>query len=149
MKTKNWLLLIVIPFLWTACNNDDVTTITEEKTQVKTFAQRTAGNNPYNVENMKLAYQYLIEQGRLKPEMFREFEIRTTHKYVKLKPATLDEEDQIAADTTFISLDYPLDLDLDEKYFENRPELEEGKIPEYFSSLKVNQKLPIEEIQSL
>ena len=42
MKTKNWLLLIVIPFLWTACNNDDATTITEEKTQIKTFAQRTA-----------------------------------------------------------------------------------------------------------
>lgn len=29
MKTNNWLLLIVIPFLWTACNNDDVTTIHE------------------------------------------------------------------------------------------------------------------------
>lgn len=46
MKTNNWLLLIVIPFLWTACNNDDVTTTTEETTTEKTFAQKIAGNNP-------------------------------------------------------------------------------------------------------
>src|SRR5690606_2984058 len=68
-------------------------------------------------------------------------EVRTTHKYVKLQPITLEEEDQINADTTFIGLDYPLDVDLPESYFEDRGVLEEGQIPEYYSSLKINQKI--------
>lgn len=141
MKKLNWLLITAITLLWVACSQDDVATATEETTPEKTLAQRTAGNNPYNVDNMKLAYQYLIEQGRLNPKMFPGFEVRTTHKYVKLKPATLEEEDQIAADTTFIALDYPLDVDLPETYFEERGELEEGQIPEYYSDLKLNQKI--------
>lgn len=140
MKKLNWLLITAITLLWVACSEDNIATTTEETIPEKTLAQRTAGNNPYNVDNMKLAYQYLIEQGRLNPEMFPGFEVRTTHKYVKLKPATLEEEDQLAADTTFIALDYPLDVDLPETYFEDRGELEEGQIPEYYSSLKVNQK---------
>lgn len=141
MKKINWLLLIAISLLWAACSKDDVAEAATETTKELTLAQRTAGNNPYNVENMKLAYQYLIEQGRLNPGMFPGFEVRTTHKYVKLKPATLEEEDQINADTTFIALDYPLDVDLPESYFEERGELEEGQIPEYYSSLKVNQTI--------
>lgn len=90
---------------------------------------------------MQLAYEYLVQQGRLKPEMFPEFYIRPTHEYVKLKPGTFEEEDQINADTTFIALDYPLDVDLPESYFEERSELQEGQIPEYYSSIKINQNI--------
>lgn len=136
-----WLLLIAIPFLWAACTKDDVVGQATSTPTELTFEQRTAGNNPYNVENMKLAYQYLVEQGRLNRALFPDFKITATHNYMKLKPSTLEEEDQINADTTFIALDYPLDLDLGERYFESRPALEEGQIPEYYSSLKVNQSI--------
>lgn len=106
-----------------------------------TFEQRIAGNNPYNVNNMELAYQYLVQQGRLQPAMFPDFHVRPTHKYMKLTPTTLDEEDQINADTTFIALDYPLDVDLPETYFEERGELQEGQIAQYYTSLKTNQNI--------
>lgn len=141
MKKINWLLLIAIPLLWAACSKDDVAGAATETTKELTLAQRTAGNNPYNVHNMELAYQYLIQKGRLQPGMFPEFHIRPTHKYVKLKPENIEEEDQINADTTFIALDYPLDVDLPESYFEERGELQEGQIPEYYSSLKINQNI--------
>lgn len=140
MKKLNWAFILLVLTTLFACANDEQF-LEQEKTPQKTLAQRTAGNNPYNLDNMRLAYQYLIEQGRLNPEMFPGFEVRTTHKYVKLQPITLEEEDQINADTTFIALDYPLDVDLPESYFEDRGELEEGQIPEYYSSLKINQKI--------
>ncbi len=141
MKKINWVLLIAIPLLWAACSKDDVAEAATETTKELTLAERTAGNNPYNVNNMQLAYDYLVQQGRLQPGMFPDFLIRPTHKYVKLKPETLEEEDQINADTTFIALDYPLDIDLPESYFEERGELQEGQIPEYYSSLKINQNI--------
>ena len=137
----NWLLLIAISLLWAGCSNEDVAETAKETTKEMSFEQRIAGNNPYNVNNMELAYQYLVQQGRLNPAMFPDFHIRPTHKYVKLKPATLEEEDQMLADTTFIALDYPLDVDLPESYFEERGELQEGQIPEYYSSLKTDQKI--------
>lgn len=90
---------------------------------------------------MQLAYQYLIEQGRLQPDMFPEFHIRPTHKYIKLKPSNIEEEDQILSDSTFVTLDYPMDLDLPESYFETRPELAEGEFSEYYSSIKFNQNI--------
>lgn len=127
--------------MWAACSKDDVAGAATETTKELTLAQRTAGNNPYNVHNMQLAYDYLVQQGRLQPDMFPDFHVRPTHKYVKLKPENIEEEDQINADTTFIALDYPLDIDLPESYFEERGELEEGQIPEYYSSLKVNQTI--------
>jgi len=90
---------------------------------------------------MQLAYDYLVQQGRLQPGMFPEFHIRPTHKYVKLKPETFEEEDQINADTTFIALDYPLDVDLPESYFEERAPLPEGQIAEYYTDLEINQNI--------
>lgn len=141
MKKINWLLLIAILFLWAACSKDDVAGAATETTKELTLAQRTAGNNPYNVHNMQLAYQYLIEQGRLQPEMFPEFHIRPTHKYIKLKPTNIEEEDQILSDSTFITLDYPMDLDLPESYFDNRPELAEDEFSEYYSSIQYNQNI--------
>lgn len=141
MKKINWLLLATISLFWAACTNDDVTSATTETNKELTFAQRTAGNNPYNVHNMELAYQYLIQQGRLQPEMFPDFHIRPTHKYIKLKPINIEEEDQILSDSTFITLDYPMDLDLPESYFDERPELAEDEFSEYYSSIKYDQNI--------
>ena len=88
-----------------------------------------------------MAYDYLVKEGRLNPEMFRDFSIKATHNYLKLKPATIEEEDLILADTTYIALDYPLDVDLPESYFERRGELAEGVIPEYYTSVKLGAKI--------
>lgn len=147
-KIKLTLLFIAFTALFYSCEKDDFNEI--ENTPI---SQISLSKNPYSLDNMKIAYQYLIEQGRLDPKMFRDFKVRATHNYVKLRPATLEEEDLIAADTTFIAFDYPLDVDLPESYFEERKELEEGKIPEYYSSLKLNQKIAytgsIEQIEEM
>lgn len=136
MKKINYLLWAFVFALTTACTKEDVNTVELTDIEEMSFTKMTEGNNPYSVGNMQLAYQYLVQQGRLNPELFPGFHIRTTHKYLKLTPATLEEEDQILADTTYIALDYPLDLDLPEDYSENRPELGEDEIPEYYTSVR-------------
>lgn len=144
MKKINLLLFIACSFLIASCADDALDSVKDNgviNSENGSFERMTEGNNPYSVDNMKLAYQYLIEQGRLNPENFPGFEIKPTHKYIKLNPSTLEEEDQIAADTTFIALDYPLDLDLPETYFEERGTLEEDQIPEYYSSIKMDQHI--------
>lgn len=141
MKKIYGLLLIAIPLLWSACSKDDMTDVEINNVEEVSFAQRTSSNNPYNVYNMQMAYDYLVKEGRLNPEMFRDFSIKATHNYLKLKPATIEEEDLILADTTYIALDYPLDVDLPESYFERRGELAEGVIPEYYTSVKLGQKI--------
>src|SRR5690606_39397170 len=105
MKKLNWAFMLLVLTTLFACANDEQF-LEQEKTPQKTLAQRTAGNNPYNLDNMRLAYQYLIEQGRLNPEMFPGFEVRTTHKYVKLQPITLEDRKSTRLNSSHVKNSY-------------------------------------------
>ncbi|MCF6361519.1 MAG: hypothetical protein L3J29_12255, partial [Cyclobacteriaceae bacterium] len=62
--------------------------------------------NPYTVENMKIAHANLTKNGRSGAN------IRTTHLYLKFNPQNEEELDLLKADTTLEWYDYPLDYEM-------------------------------------
>ncbi len=65
--------------------------------------------NAYSVANMRKAFESLApeDRGGLSIE-----DIRTSHYYVKFRPANYDELDRIKQDTTLILYDIPLDYEI-------------------------------------
>lgn len=68
--------------------------------------------NPYSVENMRLALRELQEEGVLKSGTVSETDIQTTHLYVRFLPADDEEMDIIKSDTTLVFYDHPLDFEI-------------------------------------
>ncbi|WP_167604675.1 hypothetical protein [Maribellus sediminis] len=64
--------------------------------------------NPYSVENMKIAYENLQTENKLKSGL----EIEATHFYVRFRPKNTKELDLITRDTTLYIYDYPLDVEI-------------------------------------
>lgn len=73
-----------------------------------------------------------------------EFEINSSHIYIRFSPQTKEQENILLADTSIYFFDYPLDYKFNEGFLENRPELPEGKYPEYWTSLKIGKSLPLD-----
>ena len=69
-------------------------------------------------------------------------DIQTTHFYVKFTPADEDQLRLIKQDSTILVTDYPLDVEFSESWHENRPDLPEGQLPEYFTSIPVSRSIP-------
>lgn len=68
--------------------------------------------NPYSVENMKVAYTTLKSGGIGEKS---DIEIKATHFYVRFLPKDFDELDSLERDTTLILFDYPLDRKITKK----------------------------------
>ncbi len=71
-------------------------------------------------------------------------EISASHYYVKFKPETEEQEGIIKQDTTMFLSDYPLDWEFIDDYLDNRPELPDGKFPEYWVAVPIDKILPSE-----
>jgi len=69
-------------------------------------------------------------------------EIKASHYYVKFLPESDEQEGFLKSDTTMELFDYPLDWEFTDKYLENRPPIEEGKYPTYYTAVPVNKNLP-------
>ncbi len=68
--------------------------------------------NPYSVKNMKKALANL-RKSKLGAKMATDdFEIITTHLYVKFSPTTEQELDNLMVDSTLVLYDYPLDYEI-------------------------------------
>lgn len=100
--------------------------------------------NPYSVKNMKKAYQQLSPQTRAEA---KDFEISTTHLYVKFFPQTEEEVSILKVDTTINLYSYPLDYEiLEEKETENiylDHTLFEDKPIAYYAAVKIDKLLPL------
>lgn len=69
--------------------------------------------NPYSVENMKRALYELKSSNTLKSSSLDEdFEIETTHLYVRFLPKNEEELDLLKQDTLLHFYDYPLDYEI-------------------------------------
>ncbi len=68
--------------------------------------------NPYSVENMKKALQALRPENQLKSVAIEDFEIETTHLYVRFLPDNEEQFDVLKKDTLLDLFDYPLDYEI-------------------------------------
>ena len=109
--------------------------------------------NPYSLKNMQKALENVKTKIKTKTikvkgnssqrleELIEEFEIGTSHYYVKLTPQNAAEEDAITADSSMYVFDYPLDYEFTDEYLDNRvPDAD--SIPEYYTSVPVGFELP-------
>ncbi|MCK4662900.1 MAG: hypothetical protein KAT68_08550 [Bacteroidales bacterium] len=66
--------------------------------------------NPYSIENMQIAYDNLKQKrSDFKPE----FQVKTSHLYVRFLPRDEKELDLLKQDTTLELFDYPLDYEIE------------------------------------
>ena len=153
MKHKNsyrLLILILIGILIYSCQNED-DFLENPQTEISSidYSQGTKKlENPYTVENMQKAFENIKTKLNSKQisakstSSVSNLEITASHYYIKFKPETEEQEGIIKRDTTMILSDYPLDYEFTDKYLDNRPELPEGKFPEYWLAVPIDKTLP-------
>ncbi len=94
--------------------------------------------NPYTVENMRKAQENLRTRGQSS-----EFNVRTTHLYLKFNPQDEEELDLLKSDTTLELYDYPLDYEIEEGSVSyHDPKKPIGKPTYQYVAVKVDKKLP-------
>jgi hypothetical protein len=109
--------------LLTACNNEpsleqDSLTITREKDYYLKLGQKL--ENPYSVTTMKKALE-IVKSKMVVSESAKsasEFDIETSHLYVKIEPKDVSEETLLKKDTTQFFFDYPLDYEFPQEVSE-------------------------------
>nr|WP_314495628.1 hypothetical protein [uncultured Chryseobacterium sp.] len=95
--------------------------------------------NPYSTENMIKAFKTLKDKN---PEYgFGEFNVRTTHQYLKFTPSNEEEESLLKSDSTIHYFDYRLDADYKKEYLENRV-TDNDSIPVYYTAVPLGKTLP-------
>lgn len=121
-RLLNSFLLGLSLIMITSCNNDpdisESTTTAREKESCLKLGKKL--ENPYSVKNMKRALDSI--KGKMKTSKFakgaNEFDIETSHLYVKIEPKNEVEEALLKSDTTQIFFDYPLDYEFPEEVSE-------------------------------
>lgn len=150
------VLLTMIGILMYSCQNDD-DFLENQQSDDPILVDYSKGakklENPYTVENMKEAFGNVTKKlnntlgvstssTKFTTNSVPNLEIKASHYYIKFKPQTEEQEGIIKRDTTMFLSDYPLDWEFTDEYLSNRPELPEGKFPEYWVAVPVNKNLP-------
>lgn len=146
----NKLLMLLVSVLLFSCNENEFNenqTITKSNINYKEFSRVFSEDslvleNPYSVKNMKLALTNL--KNRNKESIYlnqNNFEINTSHLYVKFKPRNEDEEGLLKSDSTIHLFDYRLDVEYKEGYLNNRKS-EIDSIPDYYTAISVDKEIP-------
>ena len=83
--------------------------------------------NAYSVENMRKAYESLKKQGKIKPVLSEEIDIKANCLYVRFLPQNRADLNVLWSDTTLELFDYPLDYEIKEEgcYYRD-PNIPEG-----------------------
>ena len=145
------LTLILLGLLIYSCQNeDDVTSQTEEQINLneqdglKKMVLGKKLENPYSVENMRKALKNLQKSSSTANKgLSNDFEITTTHLYIRFKPKDEEELNLLQKDTTLILFDHPLDYEISEEgdFFQD-PDIPD-ELPTYqYTSVEVDKKLP-------
>jgi len=162
---KKWhlILFLILGVTIYSCQKDDFLNFQDESliendksNQLKSsenFKGAKKLKNPYSLKNMQKALENVkknIKSKKIKvkgkssqrlEESIIDFEIGTSHYYVKLTPQNADEENVIKSDTTMHVFDYPLDYEFTDEYLDNRTP-DADSIPEYYTSVPVDAVLP-------
>ena len=149
-QSLRFLALTLIGILVYSCQNDDdfLENPQNEVTTIDYSQGAKKLENPYTVENMKKAFENIKTKLNSKQisakstSSVSNLEITASHYYIKFKPETEEQEGIIKRDTTMILSDYPLDWEFTDEYLDNRPELPEGKFPEYWIAVPIDKTLP-------
>lgn len=101
-------------------SNEKVDTSTTARDKDYLLKLGTKLENPYSVANMRKALDSV--KGNMKTSKaskmsstLSDFDIETSHLYVKIEPATEQEELKLKKDSTQIFFDYPLDYEFSDQ----------------------------------
>lgn len=147
MKNKRYyqFLIIILFFgiVFQSCDRDDDFTNPEESLKLSTSTSAQSSKeinekgarklkNPYALKNMQKAWENIkkkmydktikakgIDAQRLEEGVI-DYELTTTHYYVVLRPANVDQEAIIKKDPNMHVFDYPLDYEFTDEYLDNR-----------------------------
>lgn len=163
-KKLQLILLLSFGIIIYSCHKDDdfltnqntsseVSSKSELSNKNESFKGAKKLKNPYALKNMqkalenikkKLATKEIKTKGdnaaRLE-EGVLDFELSTSHYYVKLIPQNAEEESLLKADPSILAFDYPLDYEFTDEYLDNRTP-DNDSIPEYYTSIVLGQELP-------
>jgi hypothetical protein len=99
--------------------------------------------NPYSVENMKKAYQNIINRNSLKSGSISDDSITTTHLYVRFLPKDSGDFNFISSDTSLVLFDYPLDYEIvDYGYYYHDPEIPDSELTWLYTVVKPDYQFP-------
>ncbi len=121
-------------------NSTNSTVASEEKGVATQLGEKL--DNPYSVANMKKALANLRKSKLNAKIVADDFEITTTHLYVKFTPKNEEELDLIKSDTTLVLYDYPLDYEVavSGDYYRD-PNISEDQPTPLYCSVKVDAQL--------
>ena len=150
-QMKKIFILLLLSILF-SCVQDDLTnkTINDEleNGSNEIFPIEFKINNPYDVNIMRAAMdtiRYKVKKGiynLILPENNTDstlinFQINPSHTYIQYTPNSEEELAILKRDSTLVLSDYPLDYDLPDSYFVDRPEPSPGSLPVYYTAVKV------------
>jgi hypothetical protein len=141
MNTKHLLVVALLGVvLFTSCNKEEILS-NEPGTQEMTRLGKQL-ENPYSVENMRIALENL-QNSNDNNRMGDGIEVITTHLYLKFKPQNEDELSLLQQDSTLNLYTYPLDYELLDGVEDYRdPEVLEDQPTYQYCAVPVDKALP-------
>lgn len=138
------LVLLILPFLFFACSNDDLETNNNfsNKSEVISEDEIVLGNklpNPYSVTNMERALEALGSTGANTEGV----EITTTDLYVRFLPADTSQLEILYSNEGIAFFDYPLDYEIAKEgsYYKD-PSIPEGNYSWLYTTVPVGFNFP-------
>jgi hypothetical protein len=118
LKIKTLLLLALLSLI-ASCNNDPISTEETSSVREKDYYLKLGEKleNPYSVKNMRRALDSVKAKMTISKtaKSTSDFDIETSHLYVKIEPKNATEEALVKKDTSQNFFDYPLDYDFSEE----------------------------------
>jgi len=119
LRILNYCFLGLSLVLMASCNNDPISTEETSAVREKDYYLKLGKKleNPYSLKNMKRALDSVKSKMTISKtaKSTSDFDIETSHLYVKIEPKNATEEALMKKDTSQNFFDYPLDYDFSEE----------------------------------
>ncbi|NBS20078.1 MAG: hypothetical protein EBS74_09915, partial [Flavobacteriia bacterium] len=164
-RTPNLLLALMLVVCFNSCEKEDeffvedTPALVEQQNrpdEITKLGEQLV--NPYSVENMKKALNYMLEevgtsknqQARFFEQSASQMEIKETDLYVRFLPKDSLELNVLEKDSTLILYDHPLDYEIEEQgdYYHD-PDLAEDQITWQYTVVKPDYTFPEVEYEIL
>lgn len=144
-KIKNLLLLALLSLI-ASCNNDPISTEETSTVREKDYYLKLGKKleNPYSVKNMKRALDSVKAKMTISKtaKSTSDFDIETSHLYVKIEPKTKEEETLLKKDTAQILFEYPLDYEFPDEISESIGVKDTASVGTYYVSVPKDHVFP-------
>lgn len=154
MQLRTLLLIFSLTIVFQSCVKDDdfVKGIeTDNNLTEKTPFSGKLLQNPYEISNIKKAYQKVIKQmadgnmtsgkGFSLSAKGDSSDIAPNYIYVRFDPKNAKQEQRLKEKKRFTVIDYPLEYENPEDYRRNSNR-KENEIPSYWTSVPIDKKMP-------